>query len=799
MTWEWKIGDPVDDANGGTMDAQNWIGDHYVEKDDNGGTADDSKYWSRKAKEYSMNGNHLQAIECYKEAGPHYYSEIAGEYEAMQDYDNALYYFNKACDYCESKFSLVDKADFLYRIGRYDEAIVYYEKILKILDNDDFSSEREYVRVYDSIVETYRAWGKYDLASRYQSKSKDKTDDYVKKMMKIADEHFNKGNCRYARDFYKKVLEHDFNNAKAKTQIEACERVLSMSREEQDKFRKEAQERLKREEELKIINEEREKREQERIAREKRMKEIKERERKRKEECEKNPECVKKEIKHFKKKVLKDYYLFLHFEYYQEKSDIKFKEILEYEELLEKIGVEENYSLEDFKVLKKENKRIKYILNHVDGKYRGNAIKLFVKNQKKIDMLEKRYPEKGFFENLINEVWGSDSEDIQSLEVEISARDKIDNAKNLTLDYSYETVNLQEAMDLLNQARAEISEYLKYKKANQYYNLRNLTNDIGDLEEEINNKLYKIISFRKKRLFLINRDKYSNNQFTGKPGMDLKLVKEDSGDIITVYYEDKPIGTVSNNFSSDFEKIFSDNSQLKYLPKTSSAKYFYRYGKFDIFEINMSRIKIDARLKQEKILKKYHKNELIAVVDIEHEDMEFEEGMKFKLIKESDYRITGKIGVYLDDEKIGSVSNGCLTYNLTTKASDLKNIPDESYAEYLLKYEYKYPIARIIKKKNINRRKKYSSETSLNDGLEEKIAYVKKSSYRTKVIKSLDGEVKTPSQIAKDAGIVQNNVYNTLKQLKEHELIECINPEVRKGKLYRLTENGEKIVKKLDK
>lgn len=24
-TWEWKIGDPVDDANGGSMDAQNWI------------------------------------------------------------------------------------------------------------------------------------------------------------------------------------------------------------------------------------------------------------------------------------------------------------------------------------------------------------------------------------------------------------------------------------------------------------------------------------------------------------------------------------------------------------------------------------------------------------------------------------------------------------------------------------------------------------------------------------------------------------------------------------------------------
>ena len=33
MTWEWKIGDPVDDANGGTMDAQNWHGDYYFEED----------------------------------------------------------------------------------------------------------------------------------------------------------------------------------------------------------------------------------------------------------------------------------------------------------------------------------------------------------------------------------------------------------------------------------------------------------------------------------------------------------------------------------------------------------------------------------------------------------------------------------------------------------------------------------------------------------------------------------------------------------------------------------------------
>ena len=64
-------------------------------------------------------------------------------------------------------------------------------------------------------------------------------------------------------------------------------------------------------------------------------------------------------------------------------------------------------------------------------------------------------------------------------------------------------------------------------------------------------------------------------------------------------------------------------------------------------------------------------------------------------------------------------------------------------------------------------------------------------------MKSLDGEVKIPSEIAKDTEIFQNHISNTLRQLKEHELIECINPEVRKGKLYRLTNKGKNITENL--
>ena len=86
----------------------------------------------------------------------------------------------------------------------------------------------------------------------------------------------------------------------------------------------------------------------------------------------------------------------------------------------------------------------------------------------------------------------------------------------------------------------------------------------------------------------------------------------------------------------------------------------------------------------------------------------------------------------------------------------------------------------------------------LSDEILKEMSYVKISTYRTKVMKSLDDEVKMPSQIAKDSNILQNHISAVLRQLKEHELVECINPEVKKGRLYRLTEKGENIVKNIE-
>ena len=86
----------------------------------------------------------------------------------------------------------------------------------------------------------------------------------------------------------------------------------------------------------------------------------------------------------------------------------------------------------------------------------------------------------------------------------------------------------------------------------------------------------------------------------------------------------------------------------------------------------------------------------------------------------------------------------------------------------------------------------------LSDEMLTEISYVNISKYRTKVMKSLDGEVLIPTQIARNAGIRTNHISKVLSELKAKDIVECINEEVRKGRLYRLTDDGKKIADSLD-
>ena len=82
--------------------------------------------------------------------------------------------------------------------------------------------------------------------------------------------------------------------------------------------------------------------------------------------------------------------------------------------------------------------------------------------------------------------------------------------------------------------------------------------------------------------------------------------------------------------------------------------------------------------------------------------------------------------------------------------------------------------------------------------MDDKFKYVARSTYRVKVLKSLKTDVKMPKQIANDSGILTNHISNVLRQLKEKDIVECINPEVRKGRLYRLSDEGLDILNRIE-
>ena len=82
--------------------------------------------------------------------------------------------------------------------------------------------------------------------------------------------------------------------------------------------------------------------------------------------------------------------------------------------------------------------------------------------------------------------------------------------------------------------------------------------------------------------------------------------------------------------------------------------------------------------------------------------------------------------------------------------------------------------------------------------MDDKFKYVNKSSYRVRVLKSIGDDVKMPRDIASESGILPNHISNVLKQLRDNDIVECINPEVRKGRLYRLSDDGLNVLNKLD-
>ncbi len=77
-------------------------------------------------------------------------------------------------------------------------------------------------------------------------------------------------------------------------------------------------------------------------------------------------------------------------------------------------------------------------------------------------------------------------------------------------------------------------------------------------------------------------------------------------------------------------------------------------------------------------------------------------------------------------------------------------------------------------------------------------SFVVVSKPKTNIVKLLAEKPLTPTQIQRETKLNLSHVSRLLKSLKEKDIIECLNPVQRKGKLYSLTKKGSWICDHLE-
>ena len=79
------------------------------------------------------------------------------------------------------------------------------------------------------------------------------------------------------------------------------------------------------------------------------------------------------------------------------------------------------------------------------------------------------------------------------------------------------------------------------------------------------------------------------------------------------------------------------------------------------------------------------------------------------------------------------------------------------------------------------------------------IGFIVRSKYRKQVFEKISKKLIQPSEIEKEVDLRFTHVTRELRNLKDKNLIECINPEDKKGRLYRLTSKGMKLKDEMKK
>ncbi len=80
----------------------------------------------------------------------------------------------------------------------------------------------------------------------------------------------------------------------------------------------------------------------------------------------------------------------------------------------------------------------------------------------------------------------------------------------------------------------------------------------------------------------------------------------------------------------------------------------------------------------------------------------------------------------------------------------------------------------------------------------EDVGYLLASRLRVETLKVLEDRKSTPSNLAQTLEKSRSTISSLLKGLTERELVQCLNPAQRKGKLYAITDKGKDVLQKTE-
>jgi len=85
----------------------------------------------------------------------------------------------------------------------------------------------------------------------------------------------------------------------------------------------------------------------------------------------------------------------------------------------------------------------------------------------------------------------------------------------------------------------------------------------------------------------------------------------------------------------------------------------------------------------------------------------------------------------------------------------------------------------------------------MNEETVEKLSFVRSSKHRENMLRFIGDEIKIPTEIAQNINISSKHISKYLGELKDKNIVVCLNEKDKRGRLYKLTPLGKEILKYL--